>query len=117
MWLLMTGEIYTTFAFLGASGWAYSRSGPALYIMAHITLGYVISFYILSYIWELGRRHGLQTQADFFERRYSSKGLALLVSLVGVLFVIPYLQIQLTVLALSSRRPASTRSNATHPCS
>src|ERR1700743_1159625 len=52
MWLLMAGEIYTTFAFLGASGWAYSRGGPAFYIMAYITLGYVISFFLLSSIWE-----------------------------------------------------------------
>ena len=32
VWLLMAGEIYTTFAFLGASGWAYSRGAPTLYI-------------------------------------------------------------------------------------
>jgi hypothetical protein len=25
MFLLMAGEVYTTFSFLGASGWAYSR--------------------------------------------------------------------------------------------
>src|SRR5882757_561667 len=100
MWLLMAGEIYTTFAFLGASGWAYSRGGPALYIMAYITLGYVVSFYVLPFIWELGRRHGLQTQSDFFEKRYQSKGLALFVSLMGVLFVIPYLQIQLVGLGI-----------------
>ena len=31
VWLLMAGETYTTFTFLGASGWAYSRGGPALY--------------------------------------------------------------------------------------
>jgi SSS family solute:Na+ symporter len=68
--------------------------------MAYITLGYVISFYVLPFIWELGRRHGLQTQSDFFEKRYRSKGLALLVSLVGVLFVIPYLQIQLIGLGI-----------------
>ncbi len=100
MWLLMAGEIYTTFAFLGASGWAYSRGGPALYIMAYITLGYVVSFYILPQIWEFGRKHSLQTQSDFFEKRYGSKYLALLVSIVGVLFIIPYLQIQLTGLGI-----------------
>jgi SSS family solute:Na+ symporter len=100
MWLLMAGEIYTTFAFLGASGWAYSRGAPSLYIMAYITLGYVVSFYILPCIWEIGRRHGLQTQSDFFERRYGSRFLALLVSVVGVLFIIPYLQIQLTGLGI-----------------
>jgi SSS family solute:Na+ symporter len=68
--------------------------------MAYITLGYVVSFYILPYIWELGRRHGLQTQSDFFEKRYGSHVLALLVSFFGVLFVIPYLQIQLTGLGI-----------------
>src|ERR1700723_2588231 len=37
MYVLMAGETYTTFAFLGASGWAYSRGGPTLYIMAYVT--------------------------------------------------------------------------------
>ena len=99
-WLLMAGEIYTTFAFLGASGWAYSRGGPALYILAYITLGYVVSFFILPQVWEVGRKFGLQTQSDFFQKRYGSKYLAAFVSVVGVAFVIPYLQIQLTGLGI-----------------
>jgi hypothetical protein len=33
VWLLMAGEVYTTFTFLGASGWAYSRGAPAFYIL------------------------------------------------------------------------------------
>src|SRR5580704_8205594 len=100
MWLLMAGETYTTFSFLGASGWAYSRGGPALYIMAYLTLGYVISFFILPPIWQLGRAHGLQTQSDFFLHRYGSKPLALLVSIAGVLLLIPYIQLQLTGLGI-----------------
>ena len=54
MYLLMAGEVYTTFAFLGASGWAYSRGGPTLYILAYLTLAYVVSFFILPQIWEVG---------------------------------------------------------------
>ena len=72
VWLLMAGEIYTTFTFLGASGWAYSRGGPALYILGYLPLMYVVSFYILPPIWEAGRKYGLQTQADFFQVRYRS---------------------------------------------
>ena len=29
VWLLMAGEIFTTFTFFGASGWAYSKGGPS----------------------------------------------------------------------------------------
>jgi SSS family solute:Na+ symporter len=100
LWLLTAGEIYTTFAFLGASGWAYSRGGPALYILAYITLGYVVSFFVLPYLWEVGRKFSFQTQSDFFEYRYGSKYLAAAISIVGFIFVIPYLEIQLTGLGI-----------------
>jgi solute:Na+ symporter, SSS family len=100
VWLLMAGEVYTTFAFLGASGWAYSRGGPTLYVLAYMTLAYVISFFILPPIWEVGRRFSMHTQSDFFLQRYGSQPLASLVALVGVLFIIPYLQLQLTGLGI-----------------
>src|SRR3977135_3522298 len=90
MFLLMAGEIYTTFSFLGASGWAYSRGGPTLYILAYLTLSYVVSFFILPPIWEVGRKHGLQTQSDFFRMRYGSKYLAAFVCVIGIVFLISY---------------------------
>src|SRR5215472_2501068 len=100
MWLLMAGEVYTTFSFLGAAGWAYSRGAPTLYILAYITLAYVVSFFILPAAWELGRDYKLQTQSDFFAWRYRSSYLGALVSLVGIVFMIPYLQLQLTGLGI-----------------
>lgn len=100
VWLLMAGEIYTAYTFLGASGWAYSRGGPVLFILAYQPLAYVVSFYILPPVWEAGRKHRLQTQADFFQVRYGSKYLAAFVALVGVVCLIPYLQLQLTGLGL-----------------
>jgi SSS family solute:Na+ symporter len=99
-YLLMAGEVYTTFSFLGASGWAYSRGGPALYIMAYLTLAYVVSFFILPPIWELGRKYGLQTASDFFGRRYGSQHLAAFVCVVGMAFLVPYVQLQLTGLGI-----------------
>jgi SSS family solute:Na+ symporter len=96
MFLLMAGEVYTTFAFLGASGWAYSRGGPILYVLAYLTLAYVVSFFILPPIWEVGRKHGMQTQSDFFSILYQNKYLSGLVCVVGIASLIPYLQLQLT---------------------
>src|SRR5437667_12560410 len=84
MYLLMAGEVYTTFAFLGASGWAYSRGGPTLYILAYLTLAYVVSFFILPPVWELGRKYALQTLSDFFGVRYRNRHLAGFVCMVGI---------------------------------
>jgi solute:Na+ symporter, SSS family len=96
VFLLTAGEVYTTFAFLGASGWAYSRGGPTLYVLAYLTLAYVLSFFLLPEIWDAGRRHGMQTQPDFFVTRYGNRYLAGLVCLVGIASFVPYLDLQLT---------------------
>src|SRR5258706_14994340 len=66
VWLLMAGEIYTTFTFLGASGWAYSRGGPVLYILGYQPLMDVVSFFLLPQVWETDRKNKLQSQAEFF---------------------------------------------------
>ncbi|MCP2619770.1 sodium:solute symporter family protein [Candidatus Aminicenantes bacterium AC-334-K16] len=100
IWLLMAGEIYTTFTFLGASGWAYSKGAPTFYILIYGTLAYTLSFFILPPLWRVGKKYGLHTQPDFFIHRYQSKSLGVLVAMIGVFSIIPYLQLQLTGLGL-----------------
>jgi SSS family solute:Na+ symporter len=95
IWLLMAGEIYTTFTFLGASGWAYSKGGPTYYILIYGALAYTLSFFILPVLWKIGKKHGLHTQPDFFVHRYNSRALGIFVALIGVFSIIPYLQLQL----------------------
>ncbi|NIO48704.1 MAG: sodium:solute symporter family protein [Candidatus Aminicenantes bacterium] len=100
IWLLMAGEIYTTFTFLGASGWAYSKGAPTFYILIYGALAYTLSFFILPALWKMGKRHGLHTQPDFFIKRYESRFLGVIVALIGVFSIIPYLQLQLAGLGL-----------------
>ena len=100
IWLLMAGEIFTTFSFLGVSGWVYSRGGPTLYTLAYLNLASVVSFFILPDIWEAGRKFTLHTQPDFFQQRYGNKYLAAFVAIVGVIFIVPYLQLQLAGLGI-----------------
>ena len=100
IWLLMAGEIYTTFTFLGASGWAYSKGAPAFYILIYGALAYTLSFFILPELWKIGKKYGLHTQPDYFIKRYDSRLLGVLVALIGVFSIIPYLQLQLAGLGL-----------------
>ncbi|HEY1892637.1 MAG TPA: sodium:solute symporter family protein [Steroidobacteraceae bacterium] len=95
VFLLMAGEVYTTFTFLGVSGWAYSRGAPVLYALAYPTLAYVASFFFLPQLWELGRQHRMQTQPDFFNVLYRNPYLSGLVCVVGILAFVPYIQLQL----------------------
>jgi SSS family solute:Na+ symporter len=95
VFILMAGEVYTTFTFLGVSGWAYSRGGPVLYALTYLTLAYVASFFFLPQLWEVGRKHRMQTQPDFFSTVYRNPYLAGFVCVVGILAFVPYIQLQL----------------------
>lgn len=100
VFLLMAGEIYTTFTFLGASGYAYGRGAPALYIIAYGAVAYVLGYWFLPPLWRYAKAHGLITQADFFAHRFDSRALGIAVGLVGVLAMLPYLALQLQGLGL-----------------
>jgi len=94
VFLLMAGEIYTTFTFLGGSGFAYGKGAPAYYILAYGTLAYVISYWLLPPIWRYGREHHLISQPHYFAHRYDGPALGILVAVVGVIALVPYLVLQ-----------------------
>jgi len=100
VFLLLAGEIYTTFTFLGASGYAYGLGAPAYYILAYGTLAYVVSYFMLPPIWAYARTHKLVSQPDYFAHKYASPALGVLVALVGVVALVPYLVLQLTGLGV-----------------
>src|SRR5450759_3031374 len=100
VFLLMAGEIYTTFTFLGGSGWAYGKGAPALYILCYLTLAFSLSYFLLPAIWRYSQGRRLVSQADFFIAKYESPALGLLVSLVGVAALVPYLVLQLKGLGI-----------------
>jgi SSS family solute:Na+ symporter len=93
MFVLMAGEMFSTFVFLGASGAAYRMGGPTIYIFCALT--YIVPFWILPPIWRYAKKHNVLTQSDFFTKKYNSKSLGLLVAVIGVLSMIPYIVLQL----------------------
>lgn len=100
VFLLMAGEIYTTFTFLGGSGWAYGKGGPTFYILAYGCLAYIMSYWMLPAIWKYAKENKLVSQSDFFVSKYKSPYLGVFVSLVGVVALIPYLVLQLKGLGI-----------------
>lgn len=100
VFLLLAGEIYTTFTFLGGSGWAYGQGGPAFYILSYGALAYVMGYWLLPAIWRYAKEKRLHSQSDFFVSKYASPYLGVLVSLVAVVAMVPYLALQLKGLGI-----------------
>lgn len=107
-WFLNAGEIYTTFAVLGISGYAWAYGAPAYLAFTSVSLAATLGYWLMPKIWQAGRDGGFITQADFFAARYRSRWLGLLVGLAGIAAIIVYVQIQITALSLILRLTLGT---------
>lgn len=100
LWVLLAGEIYTSFTFLGAAGWSYGFGAPAFYILAYGVCGYTIGYFLLPKIWQVAKERGLLTAPDFFADRYDSRALGVGIALLQFTLVVPYVALQLSGLQI-----------------
>lgn len=102
-WFLNAGEIYTTFAVLGISGFAWAHGAPAYLAFTSVSLSATIGYWLMPRIWDAGRKYDLVTQADFFSVHYRAPWLGCIVGVAGIIALIVYVQIQITALSLIIR--------------
>lgn len=100
VFLLLAGEFFTTFTFLGGSGMIYQVGSSAYYVLAYMTLAYVFSYYLLPPIWRYAKDHSIVSISDFFRSKYQSPSLGMLVSIVGIIASVPIVVLQLKGLGI-----------------
>ncbi|TVL89207.1 sodium:solute symporter [Streptomyces sp. SAJ15] len=96
IWVLMAGEGYTSFSYLGAAGWGYNTGAPVLYVLAYMSCGYAIGYVVGPMLWSYARRHGLVGITDMVAHRYGRPWLGALVAVLATLCLLPYIQLQIT---------------------
>ncbi|MBB5935174.1 sodium:solute symporter family protein [Streptomyces zagrosensis] len=96
IWVLMAGEGYTSFSYLGAAGWGYNYGAPVLYVIAYMSCGYAIGYLVGPMLWGYARQHGLVGIADMVAHRYGRPWLGAVVAVGATVCLLPYIQLQIT---------------------
>ncbi|MFF3017505.1 sodium:solute symporter [Streptomyces sp. NPDC057939] len=96
VWVLMAGEGYTSFSYLGAAGWGYNYGAPVLYVVAYMSCGYAVGYVVGPMLWDYARRHGLVGISDMVAHRYGRPWLGAAVAVLATVFLLPYIQLQIT---------------------
>ncbi len=86
----------SSFAFMGSSGYFFSRGPVYLTALAWNILFGILFMVVGKRLWIYGKTNKYITPTDFFNDMYGSRTLSILITLVMILFTIPYLQIQLS---------------------
>ncbi|MDR8391155.1 sodium:solute symporter family protein [Aliifodinibius sp. S!AR15-10] len=95
LYFVMGASIFSSFAFLGGPGWAYSRGAAAFYIIAYGTTGIIPFYFFGPKARRLGEKYGFVTQAELLEDRFNSKMISVLLAVLSVIAFIPYLTLQM----------------------
>lgn len=95
LYFVMGASIFSSFAFLGGPGWAYSRGAAAFYIIAYGITGMIPLYFFGPKVRRLGEKFGFVTQAEILQDRYNSKALSVILALVSIIVFIPYLTLQM----------------------
>lgn len=95
MYFITGATIFSSFAFLGAPGWAYGKGAGAFYILGYGALGFVPFYFLGPRAARVGRAYGFVTQAEMVAHRFETPALAGVMALVSVVAFVPYLAIQM----------------------
>ena len=95
LYFVIGASVFSSFAFLGAPGWAYSRGAAAFYILAYGTIGIVPFYFLGPQARRVGADLGFVTQAEMLAHRYDSRLLSVVLAVLSVAVFVPYLTLQM----------------------
>lgn len=96
IFVLMAGETYTSFSYLGAAGWSYDYGMPVFYLVTYLAIGFAAGYVVGPILWHYAHRHQLHNITDIAAHRFGSPWLGAAVAVLTTLFLLPYIQLQIT---------------------
>ncbi len=94
-WFLLGGDLYTAYTFIAVPALVYGVGALGFFAVPYATIAYPIALVVLVRFWDVARRYGYVTTADFVRDRYGDRALEIAVALTGIVAALPYIALQL----------------------
>ena len=95
VWFLMGADIYTAYSLISIPGAAYSLGGFILYAVVYGSVSYPFLYIVVTKFYRIAKRRGYITAGDYVRDRFDSGVLSLLISLTGIIAMLPYIALQI----------------------
>ncbi|MEM4098917.1 MAG: hypothetical protein QXW57_04110 [Candidatus Micrarchaeaceae archaeon] len=94
VWFLIGADLFTAYTFLALPSMAYASGSIAFYGVPYASMGFLMGILTMPRLWRIARKRGYVTAADFVQDRYSSRSLAIIIALTGIVATLPYIALQ-----------------------
>ena len=95
LYFVLGAAVFSSFAFLGGPGWAYSRGAAAFYILVYGMFGMIPFYFLGPRARRIGSRLGFYTQAEIVGHRFDDRSLQVTVAALSLVAMVPYLALQI----------------------
>jgi solute:Na+ symporter, SSS family len=94
-WFLLGGDLYTAYTFIAVPALVFGAGAAGFFALPYTIIVYPLVFMVMPRLWVVAHRRGYVTPADFVRGRYGSGGLAVAITVTGLLATMPYIALQL----------------------
>jgi len=95
VWFLIGADLYTAYTFVAVPSGMFASGALYFFAVPYVSITFAIAMITMPRLWEWSRKHGYVTAADMVADRFSSKALAGLIAITGIIAELPYIALQI----------------------
>ncbi|MCL5665556.1 MAG: sodium:solute symporter [Candidatus Thermoplasmatota archaeon] len=94
-WFLIGADLYTAYTFVAVPSGLFAKGALYFFAVPYVSITFAIALVTMPKLWVVSKKKGYITASDFVQDVFSSKTLALLIALTGIVAELPYVALQI----------------------
>src|SRR2546421_13119103 len=95
VFFLIGADIYTAYSFVAIPSGIFAKGSLYFFAIPYVMLTFAVALVTMPRLWTLSREKGYITASDFVKDRFSSKTLAIMIAVTGIVAELPYIALQI----------------------
>ena len=95
VFFLIGADLYTAYSFVAIPSGVFAKGSLYFFAIPYVMLTFGIALVTVPRLWTLSREKGYITASDFVKDRFSSRTLAIMIAITGIVAELPYIALQI----------------------
>lgn len=95
VFFLIGADLYTAYSFVAIPSGVFAKGALYFFAIPYVMLTFGIALVTVPKLWTLAHQKGYITASDFVKDRFSSRTLAIMIAVTGIVAELPYIALQI----------------------
>ena len=95
VFFLIGADLYTAYSFVAIPSGVFAKGALYFFAIPYVMLTFGVALVTMPRLWTLARERGYITASDFVRDRFSSRTLAVMIAITGIVAELPYIALQI----------------------